>query len=272
MSPDGRRGRDGGYGSAAKLPATVLLGVGLAAGALVVALLLVGCSSDGDDQLTVAAASSLRPAFGDPGESDPGGGPVRFTFGGSDLLAGQIRQGAGIDVIAAASTIQPDQLFEDGLVERPVEFAGNRLVVGVPEDSGIDSVEDIAGAGISLVIGDGSVPIGIYAREMISMLPPSTAEQIRANVRSQEQDATSITAKLTQGAADAGIVYETDVESASGQLKAVEIPDRLQPRIAYSAAVVSDSDQEEQAEAFIDSLLSGERAGELRKAGLLPPP
>jgi molybdate transport system substrate-binding protein len=247
-------------------------GAVLAAGVLVVALLLAGCSSDGEDQLTVAAASSLRPAFGDPGEVDPGGGPVRFTFGGSDLLAGQIRQGAGIDVIAAASTIQPDQLFEDGLVERPVEFAGNRLVVGVPDDSAIDSVEDIAGPGVSVVVGDASVPIGIYAREMISMLPAATAEKVRANVRSQEQDATSITAKLTQGAADAGIVYETDVESASGQLRAVGIPERLQPRIAYSAAVVSDSDQKQRATDFIESLLDGERAAELEAAGLLPPP
>ena len=272
MSPGGRRRRESGAGPLAGLPATVLLGVGIAAGLLVAVLLLAGCSSDDGDRLTVAAASSLRPAFGDPGESDPGGGPVRFTFGGSDLLAGQIRQGAGIDVIAAASTIQPEQLFEDGLVGRPVEFAGNRLVVGVPGDSAIDSVEDIAGPGVSLVIGDASVPIGIYAREMISMLPAATAAQVRSNVRSQEQDATSITAKLAQGAADAGIVYETDVISAGDQLRAVEIPDELQPRIAYSAAVVSSTSMPEQAEAFIESLLSGERAGELRKAGLLPPP
>ena len=138
---------------------------------------------------------------------------MRFTFGGSDLLANQVRQGAGIDVIAAASTIQPDQLHEDGLVERPVEFAGNRLVIGVPEGSSIDSVRDIADPSVSLVIGDSSVPIGIYAREMISELPTPIAELIQANVRSQEQDASSITAKLTQGAADAGIVYKTDVMS-----------------------------------------------------------
>ena len=247
--------------------ATVLLGA-----ALLGVGTLAGCSSGGDDQLTVAAASSLRPAFGESDAASPGDGPVRFTFGGSDLLAGQIRQGVGVDVIAAASTIQPDQLFEDGLVERPVEFAGNRLVVGVPEDSAIDSVDDIALPGMSVVIGDASVPIGIYAREMISMLPEPTAELIRDNVRSQEQDATSITAKLTQGAADAGIVYETDVESASGQLRAVRIPDDLQPRIAYSAAVVSSTDLPRQAEAFVESLLTGGRAAELRKAGLLPPP
>ena len=188
-------------------------GSGVAAGILAAALAclfaavaLAGCGSGDGDELTVAAAASLRPAFGDGGEDG-----VRFTFGGSDLPANQVRQGAGIDVIAAASTIQPDALHEDGLVERPVEFAGNRLVVGVPEDSAIDSLEDLARPDTSVVVGDGSVPVGIYAREMISKLPRQTAAAIGANVRSQEQDATSITAKLTQGAADAGIVYATDV-------------------------------------------------------------
>jgi molybdate transport system substrate-binding protein len=239
---------------------------------LMVGLLLAGCGSgEGADRLTVAAASSLRPALGDP-ESAAGNGGVRFTFGGSDLLASQIRQGAKVDVIAAASTLQPDQLLEDGLVETPVEFAGNRLVIGVPAESGINSVEDIAVPDTSLVIGDGSVPIGIYARAVIGRLPEATRTAIMDNVRSQEHDASSITAKLAQGAADAGIVYETDVMSATGQLRAVPIPDRLQPRIAYSAAVVSTSEMKQQARAFIESLVSGGRARELKKAGLLPPP
>jgi molybdate transport system substrate-binding protein len=236
-----------------------LLGLGLSAG---------GCGSGGDEStLTVAAASSLRPAFGHTGD-----GGLRFTFGGSDLLANQIRQGAKVDVIAAASTIQPDSLFDEGLVEEPVEFAGNRLVIGVPEGSGIESVSDIAEPGTSLLVGDGSVPIGIYAREMLTRLPPSTSAAIMDNVRSEEQDASSITAKLTQGAADAGIIYETDVLSAPGKLRAVPIPERLQPRIAYSAAVVASSDLKGQAREFIQSLLAGAGAAELEKAGLLPPP
>ncbi len=256
--------RGGGRGPESGVAAGILAA---ALACLFAAVALAGCGSGDGDELTVAAAASLRPAFGDGGEDG-----VRFTFGGSDLLANQVRQGAGIDVIAAASTIQPDALHEDGLVERPVEFAGNRLVVGVPEDSAIDSLEDLARPDTSVVVGDGSVPVGIYAREMISKLPRQTAAAIRANVRSQEQDATSITAKLTQGAADAGIVYATDVMSASGRLRAVGIPDRLQPRIAYSAAVVSSSGMKAEAQAFIESLVSGERSEELGKAGLLPPP
>ncbi len=234
------------------------------------ALLAGGCGSSENEELTVAAASSLRPALGAPETSDETG--ARFTFAGSDLLASQIRQGADVDVIAAASTIQPDALHAEGLVGRPVEFAGNRLVVGVPIDSGIESVEDLAAPGVSVVTGDDSVPVGIYGRQMLDRLPGQTGAAIMDNVRSMEQDATSITAKITQGAADAGIVYATDVISAGGELRAVPIPDGLQPRIAYSAAVVSTTDMLAEAEAFIDSLVSGELSTKLKQSGLLPPP
>jgi molybdate transport system substrate-binding protein len=241
-----------------------------AALAVTSALLVGGCGSDESEELTVAAASSLRTALGTPEVAEATG--ARFTFAGSDLLASQIRQGADVDVIAAASTIQPDALHAEGLADRPVEFAGNRLVVGVPLDSKIESVEDLAAPGVSVVIGDDSVPVGIYGREMLDRLPGQTGPAIMDNVRSMEQDATSITAKITQGAADAGIVYATDVTSAAGDLRAVRIPEELQPRIAYSAAVVSATDMPAEAEALIESLVSGELATELRQSGLLPPP
>ncbi len=68
MSPHGRRRREGDPAWPARLPATLLLGAGLLA-SLLVALLLFGCSSGDGDELTVAAASSLRPALGDPEEA-----------------------------------------------------------------------------------------------------------------------------------------------------------------------------------------------------------
>jgi molybdate transport system substrate-binding protein len=235
-------------------------------------LLGSGCAGDSEPEpLTVGAASSLRAALSQSSET-PEGSPVRFTFAGSDLIAAQIDQGAGIDVFVAADEQLTTRLFREGLVARPVEFAGNRLVIGVPPDSPVRSVGDLAGDGVDLVIGDPSVPVGSYARDMISRLPPAEAEGVLANVRSEEQDATSITAKLTQGAADAGILYATDVRAAAGLLRAVEVPAGLQPRIAYGAAVITESDQQEAAAEFIRSLVSGEFASRLRQAGFAPPP
>ena len=78
--------------------------------------------------LTVYAAASLTEVF-------PTIESARYNFAGSDELATQIREGAPADVYAAASSKYPQELFEEGLVEEPVTFASNRLVLIVPKDN-----------------------------------------------------------------------------------------------------------------------------------------
>ena len=82
----------------------------------------------------------------------------------------------------------------------------------------------------------------------------------------------SITAKIVQGAADAGIIYATDVLSVPDDIKTIPIPDDLQPTIVYSAAVVKDSDRADEGTEYIDGLLRGDGAEDLKKAGFLPAP
>ena len=43
-------------------------------------------------------------------------------------------------------------------------------------------------------------------------------------MRSNEPDVKGIVGKLTQGAADAGFVYVTDVNATNGKLKAITLP------------------------------------------------
>src|SRR5688572_23692479 len=94
------------------------------------ALALAGCGGD-DETLTVSAASSLKTALTDYGATFEDA-TARFSFAGSDELAAQIRKGARPDVFASANTKLPDELYEEGLAEKPVTFAGNRLVLAVP--------------------------------------------------------------------------------------------------------------------------------------------
>ena len=88
-------------------------------------------------------------------------------------------------------------------------------------------------------MGDPTVPVGSYTREVLDHLPADQRKAIYDNVRSEEPDVSSISGKLTQGAADAGFVYITDVTASSGQLKAIQLPADLQPNVAYGAAVVT---------------------------------
>src|SRR3954453_6493980 len=97
------------------------------------AVLLVACGGSSSDTptLTVSAATSLKSALTAYGR-DFGDATVRASFAGSDQLAAQIRQGVKADGFASANTTLPQQLSAAGLVEKPVVFAANRLVLAVP--------------------------------------------------------------------------------------------------------------------------------------------
>jgi len=247
------------------------------AGALATALLAAfgcgggGVADGGERRLTVSAATSLTNAFEEYG-ADFAPATTRFSFAGSDDLAAQIRQGVKPDVYAAANTKLPEQLYDEGLVGEPVKFAGNRLVIAVPAGGDdINSLRDLGKGAQKLVIGAESAPVGEYTQDLLSRLPPSRSKAIRARVRSEEPDVAGVVGKLTQGAADAGILYITDVAAAGKKMRAIELPPDLQPNVEYAAAVVKGAKEPVVAREFIDCLLSGRGAAALRRAGFEQP-
>jgi molybdate transport system substrate-binding protein len=198
---------------------------------------------------------------------------VRLSFAGSDELAAQIRRGVKPDVFAAANEKLADNLHANGLLDRPVAFATNELVLAVPARAeAVRSLADAARAGVDLAIGSQSVPVGSYTRKVLGGLPAREHAAIIANVRSEEPDVKGVVGKLTQGAVDAGFVYASDVIATHGRLRAIALPRRLQPRVAYAAGVVSGAHETDQASRYVDGLISGTCAAALRKAGFGPPP
>ena len=251
---------------------------GVAAAALAaatLALLAAGCGGGqgGGDRpsLTVSAAASLQQAFDRYG-SDFRPATVHAQFAGSDELAAQIRQGVRPDVFAAANTALPQALYDEGLVEKPVVFAGNRLVLAVPADGRIRSLGDAARAGVTLAVGAPGVPVGDYTQKVLARLPAAERKALLDNVRTREPDVKGVVGKLLHGAVDAGFVYVTDVRAAGAKLRAVALPDRLQPTVAYAAAVVKGSAHVATARAFLAGLLHGPGRTALRDAGFEPPP
>lgn len=238
------------------------------------ALTLVGCggSSSAPPTLKVSAAASLKTALTAYGKQVEDAKPS-FSFAGSDALATQIEQGAMPDVFAAANTKLPDQLFTKGLVEQPVVFAANRLVLAVPADGAkVGSLADLERKGVTLAVGEKDVPIGSYTLKVLDKLPDAQSAAILANVRTEEPDVSGITGKLTQGAVDAGFLYVSDVRATNGRLKAIELPAAVQPQVAYGVAVVKGTKHPDEAKAFIDGLVNGAGAKALKDAGFEPPP
>jgi len=229
-----------------------------------------GAPSEPAEEITVSAAASLTTAFEAYDERTPV--TERFSFAGSDALAAQIRQGATPDVYAAANTELPQALFEEGEVGEPTVFVTNTLVIAVPTDSQIASIDDLTESDVDLVIGTEDVPFGSYTRTVLDRLPAGERDAILANVRSEEPDVNSTVGKLTQGAGDASFTYSSDVAAASGRLRDIELPAELQPDVAYAVAVVEGAENPKAAQAFIDGLVSGAGAQVLQEAGFRPPP
>jgi molybdate transport system substrate-binding protein len=242
---------------------------------LALALLVVGCGSDDEPaaqerpRLVVSAAASLSDAL-TACSREFEGADVKLSFGGSDELAAQIRQGVEPDVFAAANTSLPQELEQEGLLRAPVEFATNELVIAVGgKGTEVERVEDLAKPGLQLAIGAETVPVGAYTRDVLGRLPGGLEERILANVRSEEPDVRGVVGKITQGAADAGFVYLTDVTEG---ITGVELPPELRPTVAYGAGVVEGAQQPELAQRFLDGLTEGPCADALREDGFGPPP
>src|SRR4051794_16292300 len=241
--------------------------------------LLAGCrSSDGSpppeaakSPLTVSAAASLKNAFTAYGQTFDAA-DVRASFAGSDELAAQIRQGVKPDVFASANTKLPDELYKEGLVEKPVPFAANELVLAVPAGSAVRGLDDLTKPGTTIAMGSESVPVGSYTRKVLDGLPGREKAAILGNVRSNEPDVAGVVGKITQGAVDAGFVYVTDVQATEGKLKAVDLPTELKPQVAYGVAVVKGAKHPQQARQFVNGLLTGAGREALDRAGFLPPP
>jgi molybdate transport system substrate-binding protein len=233
-------------------------------------------------ELTVFAAASLTDAFGQIGaafeESHPGV-TVAFNFAGSQALRTQIEEGAAADVFASANKTELEALIASGHIEPDGGrlFAGNRLVVIMPEDNpaGIATLEDLARPGVKLVLAAEEVPVGKYARQALmnlnALLGSPYAESVLANVVSHEDNVRQVVAKVSLGEADAGIVYSTDA-MADPSLVTISIDDPYNVTASYPLAVLAGAPQPDLAAQFAAFVLSQEGQAILASYGFLPPP
>ena len=222
-------------------------------------------SSGGGGGPTVLAAASLTKVFP---EIVPN---AKYTFGGSGALETDIVQGAPADVFAAASPKQPAALLAKGLVEKPVEFATNTLVMIVPKDNPahIKSVSDITRPGVKLVICDATVPCGDYARTAFKNLGITSAAM--KNVVSETTDVTQTVAQVALGQADVGFVYITDAVAAGGKVSVVRLPPAAKPGAKDYIAVVKSAPNAAAAKAFVARILSPAGQAKLKAAGFGAP-
>lgn len=235
-------------------------------------------SSTDERRLVVFAASSLTEAFEEAGttfEAAHPGTRVRFNFGGSSALTTQITEGAPADVFASADTAQMALAVQRGDAGEPRTFATNSLVVVTPADgTQVRAFADLASPNLKLVLAAPDVPAGRYAREALTRasapragIREGFAQEVLANVRSNEPNVRAVLTKVQLGEADAGIVYATDARAAAGDVTVVEIPAAYNPTAEYPIAVVTGTHDAALARTFLEFILSAEGQAILQRFG-----
>lgn len=245
---------------------------------LAATLVLSACttSSTGIDtpvagDVTVFAASSLTDAFRQVGGEIMKANPdARFTFnfGSSSTLATQITNGAPADVFASADDANMQKIVDLKLTDgSPKGFASNRLQIAVAAGNPkkIAGLADLARTDVVLVLAAPTVPAGKYALEAL------TKAGVTAKPVSQEVDVRAVLNKVSLGEADAGIVYVTDVMSATGRVTGVDIPEQQQVIAHYPIAVVKGSKNAPLANRFIDYVVSPNGQSTLAEFGFSKP-
>jgi molybdate transport system substrate-binding protein len=214
--------------------------------------------------ITVYAAASLTDVF--PAIDS---GPA-YSFNGSNTLAAQIQLGAPADVFASANTTIPAALYAKGVIEKPVDFTRNALVIVVPKSNpaGIASIYDLTKPGVSVDIANAGVPVGSYTLQILGQMNIRAA--VLKNVVSQETDVREVLSKVALGQVDAGFVYATDAQTVPGQVSVIRVPAWAQPKVTYAMAVVTRSPHQAQAQAFIREILSRAGQATMRRYGFLP--
>lgn len=216
--------------------------------------------------VTVLAAASLGSpltALAEAYEAEHPGTTVRLSLGSSTTLAQQVAQGADADLLATAGTAALDHLGDEVPAETTM-IARNTLEIATPPDdpAGVASLADLARADVQVVLCAASVPCGKAAAEVIARAG------IAAHVVSRELDVGATLAKVTLGEADAAIVYHSDVVSAQGAVRGVEIPAAQNITLTYPLARFGDDPA---AADFAAYVAGPEGLAALTAAGFLAP-
>ncbi len=204
------------------------------------------------EEITVAAASDLRPAFEELGEAFEAqtSTEVTFSFGSSGQLREQILNGAPFDLFASADVAYVDEVIASGrgVAATKADYAMGRIVLWAPEGAALpQSIEALADEQYQRVAiaNPQHAPYGLAAQQALESAGISEHVQSRLVYGENISD----TFRIAQsGNADVGIVA-LSLALADGSEYTL-IPADLHEPIEQALVGTSTGPQREAATAF----------------------
>ncbi len=205
---------------------------------------------------------------------------IVYTFDSSGTLKTQIQEGADCDIFISAAQKQMNQL--DSTADPSVNTEGldfvlqgtrfnlveNKVVLAVPNDNPADiqNYEDLGTDKLSLIcLGNDDVPVGAYSTEILTNL--GIMEKLESESKiTYGSNVKEVTTQVKEASVDCGIIYATDAFSA--ELTVVDEAEEGQcAQVIYPAAVLNISQNQEEAQTFLDFLTTDECAKVFESVG-----
>ena len=198
---------------------------------------------------------------------------VEGTYDSSGKLQTQIEYGIDADLFFSAAEKQMTALKDENMIDGDSiqNLLENKIVLVVPSDKedAYTKFEDVVNAE-TIAVGDPeSVPVGQYSQEALTSL--GLWDQVSAKA-SLGTNVTEVLNWVSEGSADAGIVYATDAATKKDSLAVVaEAPEgSLAQKVLYPAGIVSSSTKKDAAQLFLDFLASDQASKVFEEYGFTP--
>ena len=230
-----------------------------------------GTSSAAAPRTLVFAASSLTESFQRLAlafEQEHPGRALDLHFAGTPRLVLQVREGAAVDVFAAADTTLMRRVMDlDGAAKTPRIFAHNRLAIAVAKGNPCDisGLADLARHNLKVALCGPEVPAGRYARQALRKAGV-TLQSV-----SDEPSVRALLSKVKLGELDAGIVYATDLGPDCEAVTELALPGDFNVIASYPISVLSSGSNAQTAELFVEFVLSGSGQRILQSLGFETP-
>ena len=261
--------------------------------ALAMALALCACGGDSaaeDMELTVFAAASMEETLTEIGDmymAENEGVTVVFNFDSSGTLKTQIQEGAVCDVFISAGQTQMDQL--DITADASVNTEGldfvlegsrfdlleNKVALVVPEGNpaGIESFEDmrdgLESGTIMLAMGNSDVPVGQYTQKIFDYYGLDEAALAESGCITYGTNVKEVATQVAEATVDCGVIYATDAFSENLTVVNTATAEMC-GQVIYPAAVLNISEHQEQAQDFLDFVVSDAGREVLESVGFTP--
>ncbi|WP_010251808.1 molybdate ABC transporter substrate-binding protein [Acetivibrio cellulolyticus] len=251
----------------------------LTVGLLLWVFLESGTSPDKEDkqEITVFAASSLTESFEEIKsvyEMNNESIKINLNFAGSQALKTSLENGGKADIFVSANLKYMDELRDEGFINQYKVFLRNRLILVKNMNStfSVEDLKDLSNDGISLAVGDKSVPVGSYWQKVLDssvedgLISPGIKAKIDSNIKTRELNVKDVLSKVLLGEVDFGVVYKSDITKGNeGKLEEIDLDAFSKCEADYPLAILKNSEKNTEVQKFYNFLISKEGKDILKK-------